>query len=86
MRNVSSKSIILAPFNSTKSNCSEMHESMNRNMYEKNDVMKFQARVRDVDRQYELNNNCEVDNGVYNKFVYNSPNNEDDELQPGNGP
>lgn len=55
---------------------------MTNNMFEKNDVLKFQARVRDVDRQYELNNNCEVDNGVYNKFVYNSPNNEDDELQP----
>lgn len=31
--------------------------------------IKFAARVKDIDRQYEINNNCEVDNGVYNKFV-----------------
>lgn len=50
MRNVSSKSIILAPFNSTKSNLSDFHDSFKKKMYEKNSVMKFAARVRDVDR------------------------------------
>ena len=30
---------------------------------------RFNARVRDADRQYEQNNNCELDNGVYNKFI-----------------
>ena len=29
--------------------------------------MKFAARVRDIDKQYELNNNKELDNGVYHK-------------------
>jgi len=41
--------------------------------------MWFDARVRDIDRQYEINNNGELDNGVYNKFVNNSFKNEGDE-------
>lgn len=40
-------------------------------------IVKFAAKCRDVDRQYEMNNCWELDNGVYNKFVYNSPNEED---------
>jgi hypothetical protein len=39
----------------------------------KENVIQFNPRVRDVDRQYEMNNNCEVDNGVYNKCAANSP-------------
>jgi hypothetical protein len=33
-------------------------------------VIKFCAKVREIDRQFERNNNCEVDNGVYNKVDY----------------
>ena len=77
LKNVSSKSIILAPFNSTKSHVSELHRSIERNLYEKNMIVKFAAKCRDVDRQYEMNNCWELDNGVYNKFVYNSPNEEE---------
>lgn len=32
----------------------------------------FEPRCRDIDRQYEINNNGDVDNGVYNKFVSNT--------------
>jgi serine/threonine protein kinase len=56
LKNVSSKSIILAPFNSTKSHVSDLHKSIEENMYEKNKVVKFEAKCRDVDRQYEMNN------------------------------
>ena len=28
-------------------------------------VIKFSAKVKEIDRQYELNNNAELDNGVY---------------------
>lgn len=73
LKNVSSKSIILAPFNSTKSHVSDLHQSIEDNMYIKNSIIKFAAKCRDVDRQYEMNNCWELDNGVYNKFVYNSP-------------
>jgi hypothetical protein len=41
-------------------------------MEEKREVIKFAARCRDQDRQYEINNNAELDNGVYHKFVYSS--------------
>ena len=41
-------------------------------MNEKKEVLKFAARCRDQDRQYEINNNAELDNGVYHKFVYSS--------------
>lgn len=29
--------------------------------------MRFAPRVKDIDRQYELNNNADLDNGVYHK-------------------
>lgn len=38
-------------------------------------VIKYAARVKDINRQYEMNNNCELDNGVYNKFVKQSTDN-----------
>ena len=41
-------------------------------MEEKKEVLKFAARCRDQDRQYEINNNAELDNGVYHKFVYST--------------
>jgi hypothetical protein len=41
-------------------------------MEEKKEVLKFAARCRDQDRQYEINNKAELDNGVYHKFVYSS--------------
>ena len=34
--------------------------------------------MRDIDRQYEKNNNCELDNGVYNKFICDSLNSNKD--------
>jgi hypothetical protein len=73
-RNASTQSVILAPFNSTLTHQSELHESMEDLILDKK-VVKLAAKVRDVDRQYEKNNNCEVDNGVYNKFAYDSESN-----------
>lgn len=35
-------------------------------------IIKFNAKCRDFNRQYEMNNNCELDNGVYNKFMCSS--------------
>ena len=47
-------------------------------------IIKWAGKVRDVDRQYEKNNNCDVDNGVYNKFAYDSQSQEKEvsELNP----
>lgn len=41
-------------------------------------MFRFEIKCRELDRQYEQNNNGELDNGVYNKFVNNSIRNDDD--------
>ena len=72
-RNHTSKSNVLAPFNSSCSEVDEVEENDNSDIIEsKKDIIKFDAKVRDADRQYEKNNNCDNDNGVYNKFVCDS--------------
>jgi hypothetical protein len=35
-------------------------------------AIRYNAKCRDFNRQYEMNNNCELDNGVYNKFMQSS--------------
>ena len=80
-RNITSKSVILAPFNSTRTHQSDLHESVGELMVEKKAV-KLSSKLRDVDRQYEKNNNCEVDNGVYNKFAYDSESKDGEDLNP----
>jgi len=74
LRNASTKSVILAPFNSSVSDGSrvDLAAEVRELMLRKADVLGFAARCRDQDRQYEINNNCELDNGVYHKFVYSS--------------
>jgi len=67
LKNVSSRSVILAPFNSTLSDeqtIRENHLRMNEMLLPRR-VIKFAAKLQEVNRQYELNNNAELDNGVY---------------------
>lgn len=79
MRNVSSKSLILAPFNSTMTHISTSRmQEMNKMTVSKAHALYFEPRCWDVDRQYEINNNGDVDNGVYNKFVSNTIRNSED--------
>ncbi len=71
LKNQTSKSVILAPFNSTLSNINEgqpfeLSESI-KALLQSRRCLKFAARVRDIDRQYEMNNNADLDNGVYHK-------------------
>lgn len=40
-------------------------------------VLKFARRCREIDRQYEFNNNGELDNGVYHKFINNTEEQDD---------
>jgi hypothetical protein len=52
-------------------------------VYPRGEVIIYEAKVREIDRQYERNNNCELDNGVYNKNNKededpNAPKNKDD--------
>ena len=55
VRNRTTKSVILAPFNSTLTHISEGYEEPQ--IVKKKDMIKFGVKVKDVDRQYEANNN-----------------------------
>ena len=74
-RNISTKSIILAPFNSTLSHQSDIPESIESLIVDRK-VMKLSSKVKDVDRVYERNNNSKIDNGVYNDCSYDTQNSE----------
>ena len=77
-KNINTKSLILAPFNTSVSeneeNDSDTYDdyNYNKNMIDINNpdlkilngVIKYVAKVRDLNRNYELNNNQEIDNGV----------------------
>ena len=69
-KNNTTKSVILAPFNSTISDESISNVEIKEIMRDKKTI-KLSSNVRDIDKQYEKNNNCEVDNGVYNKNACN---------------
>ena len=71
VRNCSTKSMVLAPFNSTISEKSLGLVIVDAPLMDRR-VIKYANRVKDVNRQYEMNNNCDLDNGVYNKFLNKS--------------
>ena len=70
LKNAETKSIILAPFNSTKSNIETDDQILDeiKEMLHEKGIIKFAPRVREIDMQYEVNNNAELDNGVYHDF------------------
>ena len=70
LKNASTKSLILAPFNSSQTNAHANSEKEAAVLPKK--AIKFSPQVKDLDRQYEKNNNCELDNGVYNKMICDS--------------
>ncbi len=66
-KNIHSKSLILAPFNSsmTYDNIKDNdYDYNNKSLIIKNNVIKFSAKVKELNRNYELNNNGEIDNGI----------------------
>jgi len=76
MKNCSDKSIILAPFNSTQSEDMEVFKKQIKNMIvEKQVVLRLSRLCREIDRQYEFNNNGQLDNGVYHKQIVNTQEN-----------
>ena len=38
-------------------------------MEDKRAMIYFDIRVREINNNYEINNNCDLDNGVFNKFA-----------------
>ena len=79
-KNINTKSLILAPFNTSVSDNEEnefytdeendinidnkMIDINNPDLQILNGAIKYAAKVRDLNRNYELNNNQEIDNGV----------------------
>lgn len=74
LKNQETKSIVLAPFNSTKSNLNQAEEAQEslsesiKALIVDRRIIKFGPKVRDIDKQYEINNNADLDNGVYHNF------------------
>ena len=70
LKNSETKSVILAPFNSTKSHIETEMALLDeiKDMIQDRRCIKFAPRVREIDKQYEVNNNAELDNGVQHDF------------------
>ena len=86
-KNNTTKSVILAPFNSTKSHISDdfyLADSVQDLLLPK-DAMIFADKCKEINRQYMLNNNAEMDNGVYNENEEKEKE-EDDALMGMNAP
>lgn len=52
-------------------------------MREKNQVMRLSRLCREIDRQYEFNNNGQLDNGVYHKQINNTQEDKSEALSSG---
>ena len=71
-QNIVTKSIILAPFNSSVSFEEDEDESIIKDNFDfnnpdlkiRNGIIKFSPKAKDLNRNYELNNNQEIDNGI----------------------
>lgn len=61
-KNVITRSNILAPFNSSLKN--SLKEDYFYDIPMENNFIKLIGKVKEANHQYELNNNCEIDNGV----------------------
>lgn len=60
-QNVNTKSFILAPFNSS---LKKSENFLNSEIQIENEVIKMIGKAKDANRNYELNNNGEIDNGI----------------------
>jgi len=56
-KNNTTKSVILAPFNTTLSDNDQYNDEIKEMMRDKK-AIKLSSNVRDIDKQYEKNNNC----------------------------
>ena len=68
LKNVTTKSVVLAPYNSSKSNIEEAIIDFTISMYsQKAKILKIKnGKLKEIDREYEANNNANMDNGVFN--------------------
>ncbi|CAI2362159.1 unnamed protein product [Moneuplotes crassus] len=68
IKNITTKSVVLAPFNSTLTELGLIEFAKLSDLtIPKKKTIKFKGRVKELDREYEKNNNGDLDNGVYNR-------------------
>ena len=73
LKNSSTRSVILCPFNSRQADPAEQAKLVDvcaPLMEDKDIILRFGIRVRELDRAYEKFNNQDFDNGVYHKYAY----------------
>jgi len=59
-----SKSVVLAPYNTNESDEEELLNNVEPLIISKR-AIKFSSKLREVNRQYEKDNNSNIDNGIY---------------------
>jgi hypothetical protein len=62
-QNVNTRSQILAPFNSSAVQTNELIE-ISLEVKPEADIFKFLGKAKEANRKYELDNNCDIDNGI----------------------
>ena len=62
-----------------------MNSLIDNNMIDKKSVLRFSKKCREIDRQYEFNNNGQLDNGVYHKVVANNSFEQENNFEETNG-
>ncbi len=68
IKNITTKSVVLAPFNSTLTELGLIEfAKLGDKTIPKKKIFRFKGRVKELDREYEKNNNGDLDNGVYNR-------------------
>lgn len=64
---MTTKSVVLAPYNSSQSNIHNSLVSDFSVLSKKEKTLKFKGgKMKELDREYEANNNANMDNGVFN--------------------
>lgn len=97
LKNSSTRSVILCPFNSRQADVTEQGRLLEYClplMEDKDIMLRFGIRVRELDRAYEKFNNQDFDNGVYHKYAYKNQGNkgedkkdeEEGQNKPSNSP
>ena len=70
----------MCPFNTqTGAAAKSIYEDIKDMMVDKDIAIRFNARVRECNRQYEKFNNQDFDNRVYHKYAYNQGKNKEEE-------
>ncbi len=68
LKNVTTKSVVLAPYNSSKSDIKNDSLDFKLSVYSHKDrILRIKnGKLREIDKEYEANNNANMDNGVFN--------------------